>query len=120
MILSRPVVVSVMVLATFPSEASAGKRLFTWSYDTDVASERTLELETWITERIGDHEAGASALWAPVLGVTDRFELSLPLEWAWGVASQTTVFDRYGIDARYRFAASDPLEAGKVVPLVRL
>ena len=115
-----------------PTRAHAGRTLFGWLYDTEVVPEHGVELESKLEERdvqfasLGDHE---TRWWlAPVVGITDRLELALPIEAQWstedspppGFVAGSSVPRRYGAELRYRFVAPAPVDAPAFVPLARV
>jgi hypothetical protein len=110
-----------------PASAFAGRTYYGWLYGTEVMPERGAELMTWIQEEndvSGEGHLRETRWWVgPLIGITDQLELSLPVEIAWdrapGVAPRTT-FDKYGVDLRYRFVSSDPVDAPPLVPLLRV
>jgi hypothetical protein len=106
--------------------ASAGRSPFGWLSGTEVVPERGVELETWIQDldNVGIAERDETELgWAATVGITDQLELSLPIELSWsrvGAVPGETSLDRWGAEARYRFASSDPVDAPALVPLLRV
>ena len=104
------------------SSAVAGRTDFGWLFGTELVPERTIELSSALYEenQLTPDRASETRWWlAPVIGVTDRLELALPVEFAKDrTASGATELDRYGAELRYRLEAPDPLEP--VVPLVRI
>lgn len=118
------VALGAVVLA--PATAAAGRTDFGWLFGTETMPERGVELQQWLYEENGRPGLPDQTLvwWGPVIGLTDQLELSLPIELAWtgpsiGDDAHFTLAD-YGADLRYRFVSEDPVEAGPVVPLVRL
>ena len=123
-----------LLLATcaLPRTAHAGRSFFGWLYGTEVLPERGVELQTWIwdeNDKYGRRNRESWLLWGVAVGVTDQLEISLPIELAWiATASNTdpsvdmvsSTFKRFGIEARYRLASPDPVEAPALVPLVRI
>lgn len=104
-----------------PASAYAGRRPYFWVWDTEVMPERGVEWESWYTERISSKPLDQTQVWtAPVVGLTDRLELALPVEWSWWQGSQKTIFDWYGAELRYRIGDPDPDVAGPLTGLVRL
>jgi hypothetical protein len=109
-----------------PAVASAGRTQYGWLFGTEVMPERGAELQTWIDEENGRGPADAhSTTWGftALVGVTDQLELSLPLEFQWrdsDANEPTFTFNEYGIEARYRFVSSDPVDAPPFAPLARL
>lgn len=111
----------LLVGCLLPLSAQAGRRPFLWVYDTEVVPERGVELETWVTDFVRRTPTDSRVLWwAPVLGVTDRLELALPVEIGWTQAKDVTQLLDYGVDLRYRLANPDRVESGPIVPLLRL
>ncbi len=105
--------------------AHAGRSRFAWLYDAETVPQRGVEVESWVQETDGRGGAGIDETllwWAPVIGLTDRLELAIPVEVLWtrtaGV-SQTRL-ERYGAELRYRFVDPDPVEGGPFAPLARL
>jgi hypothetical protein len=127
-IVARCVVCAVIAM---PSVAFAGRSFYGWLYGTDVLPERGVELGTWVQEENGQGNnpgpANETRWWEAVeVGITDQLEVVFPLEIAWdqgvngNADAQFTSFDRFGIDARYRFVTSDPVHAPALVPLLRV
>jgi len=112
--------------------AVAGRTDFAWPYDTETLVQRGVELQTWIVEL--DHQGKGmvdrqetDVWWETLIGVTDQLELSIPMIFRWEQrsnpdSSNVFTFDRYGLEARYRFVEpdSDPETAPAWVPLVRV
>lgn len=115
------------LLALAAGTAQAGRSGFAWFFDTEVVPERGVELETWIIDEngLGDRNVDTTRLlWQPVVGVTDRLELALPVEVDYielddPMIGGRTQLAHYGAELRWRLASPDPVEAGPVVPLVR-
>jgi len=118
-------IVAAGVLAT-PGVASAGRTQYGWLFGTEVMPERGAELQTWIDEENGRDPGNIHwTTWGftALVGVTDQLELSLPLELLWrdaAAAEPSFTFAQYGIEARYRFVSSDPVDAPPFAPLARL
>jgi hypothetical protein len=109
-----------------PGVANAGRTQYGWLFGTEVMPERGAELQTWIDEENG-REPGdyhqTSWGFTALVGVTDQLELSLPVEFVWkdsDLIAPTTSLQQYGIEARYRFVTSDPVDAPPFAPLARL
>jgi len=93
-----------------------------------VVPERGVELETWLIDEnsLGDQDVDTTRVhWQPAVGVTDRLELALPVELAHveqndPMVGGDTQLASYGGELRLRLASPDPVEAGPVVPLLRL
>jgi hypothetical protein len=121
-----------LVVACFlPRIAHAGRTYYGWLYGTEVMPERGVELQTWVFEendKYGTNNKESSIWWGPLIGVTDRLELALPIEMDWTsvtddmtMENQTSfTFRRFGIEGRYRLASPDPVDAPPLVPLVRV
>lgn len=88
--------------------------------------ERGAELQTWIDEENGREPGDIHwTTWGftALVGITDQLELSLPLEFQWrdsDASAPSFTFSQYGIEARYRFVSSDPVDAPPFAPLARL
>lgn len=87
--------------------------------------ERSVELQTWVSEqnRIEEAANGSRSIWgvAPFIGITDQLELALPLEVWWDGVPQMpgiTQLTNYGVEARYRFVTQ--VSDAPFVPLVRV
>src|SRR4051812_15484024 len=122
--LVRGIAVGVALLA--PGVAHAGRTQFGWLFGTEVMPERGAEIQTWITEenaiKPDDYH---ETLWGfqALIGVTDQLELAFPIELVWSDSGGTTprfTFQSYGVEARYRFVSSDPVEAPPFAPLARI
>jgi hypothetical protein len=126
--LRRAALAAIVIVALASGDARAGRAGFAWFFDTEVVPERGVELETWIIDEngLGDRNVDTTRLlWQPVVGVTDRLELALPVELDYielddPMVGGDTRLGHYGAELRLRLASSDPIEAGPVVPLVRL
>ncbi len=117
--------VTVLLCLSLSRTADAGRSRFGWLYDTDVVPERTVEVEGWVLEEDGKGKSPGEdetlVWWAPVVGVTDRVELALPIEIAHteqGTQSQTAL-ERVGAEVRWRLTNPDPVERGPFAALVR-
>jgi len=117
---------AVAILGAVAGQAHAGRTYYGWLYGTEVMPERGAELQTWVAEQNqrGDLDLDESLLWwGPLVGITDRLELALPVEATWsggdGIEPDFT-FSRWGVEARYRFVSQDPEEAPPFAPLVRV
>lgn len=120
------VAASLADLAVGSGTAHAGRTAFAWPYDTEVLPRRGVEIQTWIVEENNQgpaHVQLTEAWWETLIGVTDQLELVIPMIFRWERAdAEPTLFtfDRYGLEARYRFADPDPENAPDLVPLVRV
>lgn len=109
-----------------PAVASAGRTQYGWLFGTEVMPERGAELQTWIDEQNGLGPTDIHwTTWGftALVGVTDNLELSLPLEFQWRdseLSEPDFTFKQYGIEARYRFVSSDPVDAPPFAPLARI
>ncbi len=116
-----------LFLAPAGRQARAGRSGFAWFFDTEVVPERGVELETWLIDEnsLGDQDVDTTRLiWQPAVGLAERLELALPVELDFveqgDPASGDTQLANYGAELRWRLASPDPVEAGAVVPLLRL
>lgn len=127
----RTALAVLVVACSLFRTAHAGRTFYGWLYGTEVMPERGVELQTWIFEendKYGSDTRESSIWWGPQVGITDQLELSLPIEMEWTsvedpmtMATRTSfTFRRFGIEARYRLAPQDPVEAPPLVPLVRV
>lgn len=103
-----------------PFRAEAGRRAFTWAYDTETVPEGEVELEQWLW-MVGRNPAASNVAarywiwWGPVLGISDHFELALPFQvvsWAYPKGEETQL-ESFEADLRYRLKPrgdQDPLQ----------
>jgi len=122
----------LIAACVLPRTAHAGRSFYGWLYDTEVMPVRGAELDTWIQDeddKYGTRNKETWLSWGPLVGVTDQLELGIPVELEWSDVPSATdptarrtsfTFKRFGIEARYRLAPPDPVEAGPFVPLVRV
>lgn len=105
----------------FASPAHAGRTHFGWLYDTETLPQRGVELETWLQEENFPGEESTLFWWAPIVGITDRLELAVPvaLELTATPAGSSFDFDRFGAELRFKATNPDPVEAGPVALLFR-
>jgi hypothetical protein len=120
------------MLLAIPRVANAGRTHYGWLYGTEVLPERGTEIQTWIFEKNGmglgnlrDNAVRQTHLWwGGFIGVTDHLELVFPSEWLWekidGNDAATFTLEKFGIEARYRFAKTDPEKPDGIVPLLRV
>jgi hypothetical protein len=126
-------VLAVLVFAcVLPRAAHAGRSFYGWLYGTEVVPERGVELQTWVqdeNDKYSTRNKETWLAWGPLVGVTDQLELGLPVELEWAdvitpgmpVTERVSfTFKRFGIEARYRLASPDPVDASPLVPLVRV
>ena len=108
-----------------PGIAASERTQYGWLYGTEVMPERGAEILSWMDEENGrDPDDLKVATWgfSGLVGVTDQLTLGFPLELVWrdsdaGMPSFTMT--QYGLEARYRLVASDPVDAPPFAPLVR-
>ncbi|HTE55549.1 MAG TPA: hypothetical protein VK698_32065 [Kofleriaceae bacterium] len=109
--------------------ADAGRTHYGWVRGTEVLPERSVEIETWVLERngLGDGDAAdppdeTVAWWWTVVGITDQLELAIPIAVRHqddDAGGQTALLG-YGAELRWRLVSSDPVEGGRIAPVVRL
>ena len=128
----RTALALVLFACVLPRTAHAGRTFYGWLYGTEVVPERGVELQTWIqdeNDKYSSRNKETWLAWGPQVGITDELELGLPVELEWSdvpvtgdMAGRRTsfTFKRFGVEARYRLAPPDPVEAPALVPLVRL
>lgn len=128
----RTVLALVFLACVVPRTADAGRTFYGWLYSTEVVPERGVELQTWVqdeNDKYSSRNKETWLAWGPLIGITDELELGLPVELEWAdvpspdsMPGRRTSFTlkRFGIEARYRLASPDPVEAPALVPLVRL
>jgi hypothetical protein len=121
------VLIGAVALASAPATAHAGRSFFGWLIGSEVMPERSVEIQTWISEenRLEPENNLSRSTWGlgPFVGITDQLELSMPLELWWQrvpTMPGSTQLHNYGIEARYRLVTQDPVEAPPFVPLVRV
>src|SRR5215470_14351616 len=79
-------VLAVLFVGATVGPAFAGRTRFGWITDTETIPQRAVELESWVLEQDGKGADGVPKTdqtlvwWAPVIGLTDRLELALPVE----------------------------------------
>ncbi len=121
-----PIVACALLVA--PGTASAGRTFYGWLFGSEVLPERGAELQTWVTDENDlSHENNGreTQLWvAPLIGITDKLELVLPIEMQWtqdaSPGSARTTFYSYGAELRYRFVTQDPVDKPAFAPLIRV
>ncbi|HEY5950318.1 MAG TPA: hypothetical protein VIV40_32715, partial [Kofleriaceae bacterium] len=122
-------VVLTAALVAAPGSAHAGRTFYGWLYGTEVMPERGVELQSWLTEENKQDSAEDSWLLDPLVGITDQLEIGFPIEFLWERTEPAMAgdppkvidrFNRFGVEARYRFVTQDPVDAPAVVPLVRV
>ena len=93
-------------LALLPTAAHAGRRPFTWAYDTTIVPDGEMELEQWLWMRgrnVEDPQLPAHywIWWGPVFGIGDHLELNLPFQII-STGGGGTWLDDFEVDLRYR------------------
>jgi hypothetical protein len=128
----RTVLALVFLACVLPRTAHAGRTYYGWLYGTEVVPERGVELQTWVqdeNDKYSSRNKETWLAWGPLIGITDELELGLPVELEWADVPMSDsmpgrrvsfTFKRFGIEARYRLAPPDPVEAPALVPLVRV
>ncbi|HEX3757865.1 MAG TPA: hypothetical protein VHW23_04135 [Kofleriaceae bacterium] len=131
----RTVLAVLLLACVWPRTAHAGRTFYGWLTGTEVLPERGVELQTWIqdeTDKYTTRNEETWLAWGVMVGVTDRLEIGLPVELYWvdvitpatdGMPQSERVsftFKRFGLEARYRFASPDPVDAPALVPLLRV
>ena len=128
----RIVLALLLFACVLPRTADAGRSFYGWLYGPEVMPERGVELQTWIqdeNDKYSTRNKETWLAWGPLVGVTDELELGLPVELEWADVPMANdmpgrrvsfTFKRFGIEARYRLAPPDPVEAPALVPLVRV
>jgi|KBSMisStaDraftv2_1062788.scaffolds.fasta_scaffold550340_2 hypothetical protein len=128
----RTVLALVLLACVVPRTAHAGRTYYGWLYGTEVVPERGVELQTWVqdeSDKYSSRNKETWLAWGPLVGITDELELGLPVELEWADVPLpdnmpgrrvSFTFKRFGIEARYRLASPDPVEAPALVPLVRV
>ena len=128
----RTALAFLIAACVLPRTAHAGRSFYGWLYGTEVMPVRGVELQTWVQEENDKYSARLKeswVAWGVQVGITDQLELGLPVELIWSDAPSPTdptarrtlfTFKRFGIEARYRLAPADPVEAGPLVPLIRI
>lgn len=109
-------------LALAATAAHAGRKEFGWLYATDTVPGRTVELESRLQEEDGKAGTDTTRLWwMPVIGLTDRLELGLPIELAFvrTTMGSSTQLEQFGAELRWRLSDPDPIESGPWHALLR-
>lgn len=104
------------------SQASAGRRPFTFTFDAETLNQGDLELEQWLWAKVQPPAPLATSAWVwfgPVYGLTRNVEIALPWELV-ATPTQTHLAD-FQIDARIRLFDRAPGEDERVFhPMLRL
>lgn len=122
----RSFVVAAAWVAAIPAVAEAGRTHYGWLYGTEVMPERGAEVQTWVSDENGKSPGDihdTTLWWGGLVGITDRLELALPVEFLWREQDGTEPFftvSKFGAELRYRFVTQDPVEAPPFAPLVRV
>lgn len=109
-----------------PGLANAGRTQYGWLFGTEVLPERGAEMLTWIDEQNGRAPTDIHWTrwgWSGLIGVTDQLMIGLPIEFLWresDMMSPSFTWQRYGLEARYRFVSQDPVDAPPFAPLGRI
>ncbi len=117
---------ALVALVTIGGQAFAGRTRFGWITDTETIPQRAVELESWVLELDGKGDPPTDQTlvwWAPVIGLTDRVELAIPVEIALtrnAMGQSSTQLLRFGGEVRWRLVDPDPVEAGPFAALVRV
>lgn len=88
-----------------PGSAEAGRRSFTWVYDTEIVPQGDVDLEQWLWARAraparqGDRSR-YWVWWAPVFGLSQQLELAVPFQLI-GTGERTEM-DFVSADFRFR------------------
>jgi hypothetical protein len=114
-------VVACIVGLAWASPAQAGRRPFTWTYDTEIVPKGDVELEQWLwsRSRAPDFPQQPSVYWVwwgPVFGLSQRLELALPFQVR--SSRSVTALDSFEADLRFRLFPRGDERAFQ--PLVRL
>ena len=125
---SLTLVLAVVIVGLVGGTANAGRTRFGWLSDTETIPQRGVELQSWVHEMDGKGDSDATATdqtlvwWAPIIGITDRLELALPVETAFTRTATTssTQILRFGAELRWRLVDADPVEAGPFAALIRV
>lgn len=119
--------VVALCLLCAPGTARAGRTFYGWLYGTEVMPERGVEITNIIDEENG--RGGAADIdwttwgFSAEVGVTDQLTIVFPMDFVWSDSAMTEpsfTFSQFGIEARYRFVSSDPVEAPPFAPLLRV
>lgn len=116
-----PVLLLVALAVAWPQQAEAGRRAFTWTWETEILPAGDFELEQWLWAKVPTFDGSvpsAGWLWfAPVYGLTDRVEIAVPWEVVVGAAGTRMT----NFTAEARVALQDPLDDERFVrTLVRV
>jgi hypothetical protein len=115
----------LVVLLLVPAVAHAGRQELGWLYDAEVLPEKSVELQQWVYEKNGiddDTKRDTLLWWGVLIGLTDKLELALPIEFLWredGMSKNFTV-EKFGAELRYRFTKTDTEKPDGIAPLVRV
>jgi hypothetical protein len=121
--------VVALALLSAPGTAEAGRTFYGWLYGTEVMPERGVEITNIIDEE-NDRGGDAHIHWttwgfSAEVGVTDQLTIAFPMDFVWrraggGANPGSFSFEQFGIEARYRFVSSDPVDAPPFAPLLRV
>jgi hypothetical protein len=114
-----------LAVALAPRSAWAARSSFGWLFDVETNPERGVEMETWMLEEDGRGDPAVdetSLWWGPVVGITDRVQIALPVEIVFegdGTASATQI-DHFGAELRWHLTNPDPVEGGPFASVLRV
>jgi hypothetical protein len=112
----------VLLVLAVAVPAQAGRSRFGWLYDSETLPVRAVELENWVQEEDGKAGEDETLIWwAPVVGLSNRIELAIPIELSLTETATTSSarIERYGAEVRWRLNEPDPVEAGPFGALLR-
>jgi hypothetical protein len=114
-------VVACIVGLAWAGPAQAGRRAFSWAYDTEIVPKGDVELEQWLWARsrapaFPSQPASYWVWWGPVLGLSQHLELALPFQVR--ATQSVTELESFEADLRYRLFPRGDDSAFQ--PLVRL
>lgn len=96
---------ALLLAVAVPFAAEAGRRPFIWGYDAEIVPEGDVELEQWLWERSASSVPGTKdsywVWWAPVIGLSDHFELAIPFNLAAQEGGPVSL-ESFEVDLRYR------------------
>jgi hypothetical protein len=95
---------------------------FGWLYTTDTLPQRGVEIETWIQEENVRDDETTLLWWGPIVGITDRIELAVPVALELEVTPAGSAFsiNRFGAEGRFKLTNPDPVEGGPFNALIRV
>lgn len=88
--------------------------------------ERGAEIATFVQEEnyLSQADNLRDTTWwiAPSIGINDQLELTIPVQFAWDRSDHTpprSNFTEYGLDLKYRFVTTDPVDKPDFAPAIR-